>query len=70
MKFQSTLEFAREMDRQDPLAPFRERFHLPKKKDGSPALYFLGNSLGLQPKSAGDAIEEEMRKWAEFIKLG
>jgi hypothetical protein len=42
---------ATQMDAADPLAGFRELFHFPKASDGSNALYFTGNSLGLQPKN-------------------
>ena len=43
------IEFAERMDRDDPLAGFRERFAIPTGPDGSPCIYFCGNSLGLQP---------------------
>ena len=41
----------------------RELFHFPKTAAGDP-LYFVGNSLGLQPKSARAAIEQELDDWA------
>jgi kynureninase len=55
--FQSSLEFAQQLDQSDPLASFRNKFHLPNK-DGKERVYFLGNSLGLQPKSTTYFIEK------------
>jgi len=63
MKYQPTLRFAREMDRKDPLKGFRKQFIFPKHK-GKDALYFVGNSLGLQPKSARREVDEVFAKWA------
>jgi kynureninase len=63
-KFQYAESFAREMDANDPLSHFRSRFHLPKVK-GKEALYFCGNSLGLQPKSVKDYLEKELNNWAD-----
>ncbi|MFC4870368.1 kynureninase [Negadavirga shengliensis] len=52
------------MDNEDPLRKFKERFHIPEV-NGQPAIYFCGNSLGLQPKTAAAFLESEMRSWAE-----
>lgn len=57
-----TREFAAHMDQSDPLSSFRDRFHMPIL-DGKECLYFTGNSLGLQPKSARAALEQEMLDW-------
>ena len=54
------------MDAQDPLREFREQFYLPLGKDGKPLIYFAGNSLGLMPKSARQAVEEELDNWAKL----
>ena len=62
MNFRNTLEFAREMDAQDPLAAFRNRFYMPQK-DGKDCIYLCGNSLGLQPKSVREKIEQELIDW-------
>ena len=43
----------------------REEFHLPAGPDGGEAIYFCGNSLGLQPRAAGEALERELRLWRE-----
>ena len=62
--FQSSLEFAQQLDQSDPLASFRNKFHLPNK-DGKERVYFLGNSLGLQPKSTTYFIEKILHQWEE-----
>ncbi|MBC7655098.1 MAG: kynureninase, partial [Oligoflexus sp.] len=48
---QFNLNFAQKLDKQDKLAFFRNEFLIPQK-DGEQLIYFCGNSLGLQPKSA------------------
>jgi len=65
MKFQSSLSFAKKLDKQDALRSYRSKFHLPKM-NGKTAIYFAGNSLGLQPKSVKNFIDEELNDWAEF----
>ncbi|MFM9947359.1 MAG: kynureninase [Saprospiraceae bacterium] len=63
------LEFAKEQDLQDPLRHYRDAFHFPKIK-GKQALYFCGNSLGLQPKSTRDAVLRELDQWSELAVEG
>jgi kynureninase len=63
MKFENSLAFARKLDHQDSLKSFQKQFHLPKVK-GKTAIYFTGNSLGLQPKSVKDSITQELNDWA------
>jgi kynureninase len=65
MKFENTLSFAKKLDKADPLKSFRHKFHIPKVNE-KPSIYFTGNSLGLQPKSAKKFITEEMKSWAEL----
>ena len=59
-------EFARHMDEQDPLAKFRDQFHIPKTKDGADCVYLCGHSLGLPPKRAGAYLKQELQGWAEL----
>jgi len=66
MNFQNTLQFAREKDQQDSLKEFRNEFIFTTDNSGSPQLYFCGNSLGLQPKSAKNALENELQDWAKW----
>jgi kynureninase len=58
--------FACEMDAEDPLRIFRDKFHLPLGREGKPVIYFAGNSLGLMPKSAKQSVEEELDNWAKL----
>ncbi|MEP7213552.1 MAG: kynureninase [Acidobacteriota bacterium] len=51
------------MDAADPLRAFRGRFHIPRGPDGREAVYFTGNSLGLQPKSVREYVEKELDDW-------
>ena len=64
--YQSNEEFAREMDARDPLAHFRDRFHIPKVPNGQECIYLCGHSLGLQPKSVPAYLQQELRDWAEL----
>jgi kynureninase len=61
--FESTESFAQKLDDQDSLKHFREKFYIPKQESGEDVLYFTGNSLGLQPKTAGSYIEQELKDW-------
>lgn len=65
MKFENSREFARQLDREDPLASYREQFLFPRV-NGREVIYFVGNSLGLQPKSAKKYVDEIMKDWAEL----
>ena len=56
------MSHAAQLDARDPLAGFRDRFHLPQHGD-APCIYFCGNSLGLQPRSAAGLVEEELDTW-------
>ena len=58
--FSADEDFALQLDREDPLRAFRDKFHLPLGKNGKPLIYFAGNSLGLMPKSARQIVEEEL----------
>lgn len=55
-------QWALDKDRRDPLGHFRERFHLPQRA-GETLTYLCGNSLGLQPKAAREAIDRELTTW-------
>lgn len=62
---QNTIKHAKLMDSQDPLASYRERFYIPQV-NGKDAFYFTGNSLGLQPKSTKDFLQQELDDWAQY----
>ncbi len=53
------------LDADCPLADFRERFHIPCR-DGEELVYLCGNSLGLMPKRAANAIDEEQNAWRQL----
>ena len=63
--YHNTLAFAHAQDVADPLRAFREEFHFPQHA-GAPVIYFTGNSLGLQPKAAAAALQQELDDWARF----
>ena len=65
-QFQFGEAYAVEMDARDPLAPFRQRFHIPRRNNGEECIYLCGHSLGLQPKSARAYVEQELEAWAEL----
>jgi len=66
MTYQNSLEFAKQLDRDDPISYLRKEFHIPKDKEGNEWLYFTGNSLGLQPKITKEYIKQELDDWANF----
>ncbi|MBC7426122.1 MAG: kynureninase, partial [Bacteroidia bacterium] len=65
MQFFNTEAFASEMDSKDKLASFREKFYIPLH-EGKQMVYFTGNSLGLQPQSALQAIQDELNNWKDL----
>jgi len=65
MKFEKTQRFAIDLDAQDQLKDFRKWFHFPKH-NGTEAVYFLGNSLGLQPVSTRLALAKVLEQWADL----
>jgi kynureninase len=79
-RFAATLEFAQEKDREDPLRSFRDEFYFPRHGgkgragkgragNGSvenEAIYFCGNSLGLQPRSVQGAVMQELTDWQDL----
>ncbi len=66
MTFSGDEEFAQQLDAEDPLHSFRDRFHLPLGNNGEPLIYFAGNSLGLMPKMAKQIVEQELDDWANL----
>jgi kynureninase len=65
MKFKNTLQFARKMDREDPLRSYRNKFLIPKINNKQ-SIYLIGNSLGLQPKITKQFINQELEDWAKL----
>jgi kynureninase len=61
--YENGVEFAQRMDREDPLAKFKERFYFPKTREGEDLIYFCGNSLGLQSKQAEEETLAILEQW-------
>jgi kynureninase len=61
--------FAIEADKNDPLAHYKDQFYFPQH-EGKNAIYFCGNSLGLQPKKAASYIEAELESWKSIAVGG
>jgi kynureninase len=60
-----TVDYAIQQDNQDPLQHFRNRFRIPMR-NGKEQIYFLGNSLGLQPVSTQSHISKVLEQWATY----
>lgn len=65
MKFENSLAFAQQLDQKDDLKKFRFRFYLPTE-NGKELIYFLGNSLGLQPRTAQSYIKHVLDQWSQY----
>ena len=70
MKFENRMDFATRMDREDPLAGFRDQFHIPVRDSLGEEIYFCGNSLGLQPKRTREFVNEELAEWESLAVRG
>ncbi|MEO8041366.1 MAG: kynureninase [Acidobacteriota bacterium] len=69
-EFEASPDFAGRMDTRDPLKGSREKFFIPEQVDGTEVIYFTGNSLGLQPKTARGYVEEELKDWETLAVEG
>ena len=65
MEYQNSLAFARALDEKDPLKDFRNKFFIPQY-NGKYCIYFTGNSLGLQPKTTLQYVQQELNDWARL----
>lgn len=65
MKANNSISYARKQDEIDPLKKFREQFYFPQFQ-GENVVYFTGNSLGLQPKTTREYIDQELKDWATY----
>ena len=68
--YEDNREFAARMDRDDPLARFRNEFNFPLERNGRRPVYLCGNSLGLQPRRAVSFVEQELAAWKDFAVDG
>lgn len=62
---EATAAFAAQLDKEDKLASFRSRFLLPMR-NGKEQIYFLGNSLGLQPKTTVAYLQQVLNQWQHY----
>ena len=69
MTFENSLDFAQQLDAQDQLRQYQNEFYFPQV-NGKKAIYFTGNSLGLQPKRAKTYVDEVMNDWANLAVEG
>jgi len=69
MNYENTLQFAQQLDEQDPLKDFRSKFLMPKH-NGKDAIYLCGNSLGLQPVNAQECVNEIFDNWKNLAIEG
>lgn len=53
---------ALQLDDEDALKSFRNRFFIPEH-NGKPVAYMVGNSLGLQSKTVKQVLDNELDKW-------
>lgn len=53
----------------DQFQGLREHYFIPQEK-GKDVTYFCGNSLGLQPKSVNDKIQQELEDWKNLAVEG
>ena len=65
MNFEFTERYASQLDHEDPLAPYRNFFLFPQHM-GRDVVYFTGNSLGLQPVRAKEALQQELDDWEMY----
>lgn len=65
MTYENSLAFAQTLDEADPLRRFRDQFYIPQR-DGNSLIYLCGNSLGLQPKTARGALDQELDTWQKL----
>ena len=63
--YEATTAWAQARDAADPLRDFRQEFLIPPHAGGD-SYYFCGNSLGLQPRAAREAVNAELDYWGEL----
>jgi kynureninase len=65
MNFDDSITFAKQLDADDPLKEFRQKFIIPEDA-GKQKIYFLGNSLGLQPKTTQKELLRILEQWSRY----
>jgi kynureninase len=62
MSFEASLQFAQQKDNEDTLGIYKQQFYFPQIDDRD-AIYFCGNSLGLQSKKVQASVQQELDDW-------
>lgn len=65
----TTIDDALNLDARDSLTKMRNRFHIPGSNEQRD-VYFVGNSLGLQPNTTRSAVESVMDQWQQLGVAG
>ena len=60
-QFSVSQDYARQMDREDPLAGYRDHFYIPHQ-----TIYVDGNSLGLLSKEAEYSLKRVLNEWRDL----
>ena len=63
MNYNISKDFAINLDANDNLRSYQEKFYFPLKKNGEKHIYLCGNSLGLQSKNTNGFIQQELEDW-------
>ncbi|MCX6653577.1 MAG: kynureninase [Candidatus Bathyarchaeota archaeon] len=72
MEYKIGEDFAKKLDKEDPLARYKKRFYIPEREtldmDGrtksvKPIIYMDGNSLGLASKNVEEEMKDEFKRW-------
>ena len=66
----TSISYAIDSDKEDVLSSFRDKFFIPRDKDGKDVIYMCGNSLGLMPKSTEKYIKDELAGWQNLAVEG
>ena len=66
MTYNNSREFALELDKNDPLLSYQEKFHFPLQENGERHIYLCGNSLGLQSKITESFVIQELDDWKKL----
>lgn len=69
MNFENDKIFAENLDKEDPLKNFRNKFHIPQHHERD-TVYLTGNSLGLMPKKGENALLQELEDWKKYAVEG
>lgn len=65
-----SIDDARSLDSAERALSRRGEFSIPDGPDGNESAYFLGNSLGLMPRRAREAVTAELDRWAALGAKG